>query len=306
MIFIYRGISYCIAALPLRAALALGRLLGWIFGSVLRYHRHDALDSLARAMPDLSETERKVAVDTMYANLGMNIVEMLRQIKMDQSYLENHVEWDGIEHIRDALQEGRGVCILTAHIGNWELLCSLYPYVNRIPMNIIAKPVKGKSMQRYLQEIRSRYGMGVLPAKGAYRECIRRLRRGEVLAFVLDQNMIRREGEFVEFFGRPACTTLGLAHMAAQAGCPVVPAFAFRKPGGKHKVITMPALRAPANKEVETLAQHTAEYTGIIEDVIRKDPSQWIWIHRRWKTSPAADDVVFRRKDQDGRTKAGE
>lgn len=285
-IHVLRGVSRGIAALPLSDALAFGRFLGWLYGSVVRYHRSDALAEFKRVFPETSDRDVRKAIDRMYAHLGMNVVESLRLIAPSETYLNAYVQWEGKEHVQQALEQGRGVLLLTGHLGNWELLASLASRVFGRPFSIIAKPIKGKAFQRYLEETRGRFGMRVLPAKGSYRECFRALKRNEMIGFVLDQNMIRREGVFVDFLGRPACTTPGLAHLAVRTGAVVVPAFARRVGQDRHRAEFLPPMDPPADDSEKALTEATARYTALIEQKVREIPEQWIWLHRRWRTTP--------------------
>lgn len=286
MILLIRFLSFILAALPLSAALAVGRGAGWVFGTLIRYHRADALDALRRSFPEKTDREIKGITNRMYANLGMNAVEILRLRHADDEYLSTHIEWAGLENLRPMQDAGRGGMILTAHLGNWEMLSIVAPEAISIPCSVIVKKIKGKTLPAYVDESRTQFGLKLLPAKNSYRNCLRTLRRNELLGFVIDQNMISREGEFINFFGRPACTTLGLAHLAARAKAPVIPFFPIRKPNGHHQAIFLPAIEPPPSSEKEDLIAATREYSRIVEDMIRKYPDQWIWIHRRWKTKP--------------------
>lgn len=287
---IVRAISRLIGLLPHTVALALGRLLGWIFGCVVRHHRKDALDALRRAFPDRKPVDIRRILRDMYANLGMSMVEAIRLPYRQQEYLDRYVDWKGMDNFRAAEKRGKGVLFLAAHIDNWELVLMLAPKVFCKKTSVIAKEIKTRLGQEYMDRIRRIFGTELLPARNSYRKCLKALKNKEMIGFVLDQNMIRREGEFVEFFGRPACTTLGLAHLAARTGAPIVPVFPRRLPGGYHQVNVLPPLDPPSSGDKQTLIDATQEYTRLIEDEIRARPEQWIWIHRRWKTEPGNDD----------------
>lgn len=292
MIVLLRAVSRYMARMPLERALAVGRFLGRVYGSALRYHRADAVEAIMRSL-DADRAEAVSIADRMYAHLGMNVVESLRLIDPSETYLREYIEWSGEDNLREALGRGRGVFLLTAHVGNWEMTASLMPWKFQCGMHIIAKPIRGKALQQYLEETRGRFGMRVLPAKGAYKEILQALKRNEVVGFVLDQNMIRREGVFVDFFGRPACTTPGLAHLAAKTGAAVLPGFAVRLPGGRHRVEFLPPIDPPPDCEESTRIRATQAYTKLIEDHIRQYPDQWIWLHRRWKTTPDSLDTAY-------------
>lgn len=287
MTFLLQSIERILSALPLPAALRLGRGLGGLLGSVIRYHRADAEDALRRAFPDADARWVRETARRCYAHLGMNLVESLRLRRAGRAYVADRVAWSGIETLRRALEGGRGACLLTAHTGNWELACATAP-VFGLPLTIVVKPIKGRALDAHVAAVRQAFGLQTLPSRGSYRDCRRTLRDNGLLGFVLDQNMTRDEGVFVDFLGRPACTTAGLAHLAAVARAPVVPVFAERLDGGRHVIHVLPALEPPADTEPETLRAATQVYTRAIEDFIRAHPDQWIWLHRRWRTRPPA------------------
>lgn len=280
-----RALRSWMSRCDLPRALVRGRRAGYLLEHAVRYHREDAYDALRRAFPGEPESRIRQIVRGMYENLGMTLAESLRLLDEPIEAIKARVEWRGREILERERESGRGVCILTAHTGNWEMTCAVTPLFG-LPITIVAKPIRGQALSEYVRGIRTRFGLGVLPSKNAYRDCLRALRRNDLLGFVLDQNMTRDEGVFVDFFGRPACTTPGLAHIAARSGARVVPVFMERQEGGRHVVHVHPPLDPPPDTEPETLRAATQVYTRCIEDHVRAFPEQWIWIHRRWRTVP--------------------
>lgn len=288
MKWILKAVTGFMSALPLERALAVGRGLGWVFGSVLRYHHRDAFDALTRSFPDKSPEEIRGIVRQMYANLGMNMAELMRFPRTPAEELTAAVELSGEERLREALARGKGVIVLTAHIGNWDLLCTVWPRLG-YPLTVITKDIKGGVVNDFWMDARRRFGLRFVPAHNSYRACLTALKKNETVGFILDQNMIRAEGVFVDFFGRPACTTPGLAYMSAHSGAPVVPIFLIRGEKGRHQVRILPLIEPPPDRKPETIREFTQKYTSILEQVIREHPDQWIWIHRRWRTVPMSD-----------------
>ena len=290
MILLLKSLSWFLCALPLPVALAVGRGLGWIYGSVLRYRRAESLVALRRAFPERSVEDLKRIRSRMYANLGMNVVESLRVAGIDQDFVDRHITPVNQERIDEARKSGGGLLVLTAHVGNWEMLCVIAPtFVHHL--TIVAKTMKSESLTRFIEQTRGRFGTRVLPSRNVYRECLRVLRNKETLGFILDQNRTQVDGVFVDFFGRPACTSTGLALLSYQAKAPVVPVFSVRKPGGYHDVHVLPPIEPPPDREPETIRAYTQRYTTEIENMIRQYPDQWIWVHRRWRTQPSPPPV---------------
>lgn len=285
LMIVLKGLSKIFSALSLPSALRVGRGLGWFYGNVIRHHRKDAVDALRRSLPEKTDDERKTILSQMYRNLGMNTIEEFRMASVSHAYLEENILWEHETYVREALTHGKGMIVLTAHLGNFDLLCTIAPKFN-YPTTIISKVIKNAAINKLWMDARSRFGLKFLPAHNSYRQCLAALRKNEIVGFALDQNMIDTEGIFVDFFGKPACTSPGLAYMAAQSGAMVVPVFMIRIENGRHRVVVMPPIPAPPNRKPETIQEYTQLYTKIIEDAIRMHPDQWIWVHRRWKTVP--------------------
>jgi KDO2-lipid IV(A) lauroyltransferase len=272
--------------MPLPAALTVGRGIGWFYGSVMRYHRADAREALALSLPERSPSERRRILRRMYAHLGMNAVELCRLTMTRPEDLIRQIRWEGEEHAPGVLARGKGALALSAHLGNWDLLCALSPKLG-YPLTIITKEIRNRGINQWWMDVRQRFGLRFVPAHNSYRTCLAELRHNGVIGFILDQNMTYDEGLFVEFFGRPACTTPGLAYLSAHSGAPVVPVFTLREPEpGVHRVRILPPIEPPPDRKPETILAFTQRYTRIIEGMIRQYPEQWIWIHRRWRTQP--------------------
>jgi KDO2-lipid IV(A) lauroyltransferase len=281
---LFKLFAAAMARLPLPVALAMGRGLGRFFGLVVARQRRRALAHLAQCLPEKSDAERRAICRRMFANLGMNTIEMFRWIGGAESELQTRIRFDGTDTAREALARGRGVLVLTAHIGNFDLM-GLWA-ASRYPLTIISKDLKNEALNTFWMEKRARAGLKIVPAHNSYRACLSVLKRGECLGFILDQNMTRKEGIFVNFFGRPACTTPGLAVLSAHAGAPVLPIFIVRGPGGLHEIKVGRRMDPPADRTPASIAQATEEYTSVIENMVRAYPDQWIWMHRRWRTQP--------------------
>lgn len=279
------SIARAVSALPERAAQRLGDALAFLVGRVARYRRADADDALRRSLPHLTDAERRRILNAMYRHLALNVIEMLRVERDGVAGVQRRMEWRGREHLDRALADGRGVLLLSAHTGNWELGITALPSYGYATA-VVVKRIRSAAVNARIERLRRAFGLRVLPAQGAYRDCLRALQRNEILGFVLDQNRTIYDGIFVNFFGRPACTSPGLAHLAAVSRAPVVPGFMERLADGRHRYHIGAPLAPPSSREPEALAEATQRYTRVIEDFVREHPEQWIWIHRRWKTRP--------------------
>lgn len=283
------GFAGAVSRVSLDRALAVGRGIGWVLGSLVRYRRAESAAAIRRCLPGLPEARIREVLDEMYAGFGQNAMESFWLTpEALPGYLRNRVDVHGREIVESEMAKGRGALVLASHAGNWDLLCRGTRGLE-FPLTIISKTVRSRSFEIFGRVIRERFGLRVLPAHGSYRACLRTLRRNEILGFALDQNMTRTEGIFVDFFGRPACTTPGLAYLSAQSGASVIPIFIERLPGGRHVIRVMTPLPPPADLKPETIHTATQAYSRLTEDWVRAHPGQWIWIHRRWRTQPVPE-----------------
>ena len=284
MYLLLKWLSRFLAALPLRFCLALGRGLGELAYLLVRRHRRTVLGEMQRCFPNDSRSALKSRLRRVYRAMAMNYMEVFRWVGGGDAELDARVHIAGAEHLHAALSGGRGVLVLTAHTGNWDLM-GLWA-ARRYPLTIISKELRQAGVNRFWMEARQRFGLKIVAAHHSYRACLQVLRRGEVLGFILDQNMTRMEGIFVDFFGKPACTTPGLAFLSAHARAPIVPCFMLREADGTHRLEVGPPIEPPPDRDPGTIHAATQHYTRVIEDVIRRNPDQWIWMHRRWRTVP--------------------
>ena len=280
-----------LAALPLRAARALARLLAALFSRVFRIRRAVVLDALARSLPDLSPAERLRLYRSIWFNQVLTFVELLRFVGGRTGEFKSLLDVSGLENAAAAHAQGKGVLVLIAHYGNYPLLALHVPSLFGYPLALVAKPLRNSSLSAAWFDLFAKHGCTAIPAPPAYRPCLRALRAGQFVGFMLDQNRPAPHGVFVPFFGRPASTTNGLAILAAQTSAPTLPVFLHRSPDGRHHLLALPPIPPPADRSPETLLAFTARCTAIIEEQIRLHPSQWLWFHKRWKTQPPPPDA---------------
>jgi KDO2-lipid IV(A) lauroyltransferase len=202
---------------------------------------------------------------------------------------ENVHEWgdvEGLEHYYEAIAKGKGILSIVAHFGNWELLPMGIPIYAK-PIYIVYRPLDNKIVDNMVEYVRTLRGNVLIPKGGSGKQIMELLKHNEIIGILSDQNVSVQEGVFVDFFGRPACTSVGLAVMAMRSGAPVLAIFPARQKSGRYKVILKPPMEAVVTGDDEKdLVVNTQRFTRVIEDVIREYPEQWFWFHQRWKTKP--------------------
>lgn len=278
-----------VAALPLGWAMALARQWGWALAHLLRLRRTYVLDTLARCFPEKTGKERQAIYVGMCRHQALNLMELIRFVGGKDAELGQRFEVRGEEIVKEALARGKGLLVLTAHFGNFALLSLQVPHLFGYPLSIIAKPLKNGTLNGLWWAMQRKAGVNGIPSHNAYRASVRALRKNGLVGFMLDQNRPAGQGVFVDFFERPASTTPGLAVMSAHVGAPVAPVFMRRTSDGRHMVEVHPLIEPPPDRQKETLQAFTAACTKIIEDEIRRYPEQWLWLHKRWKSRPAAE-----------------
>lgn len=287
-----RLLAKFLAALPWRAAMALGRHWGWLCASVLRIRRREVLATLERCFPEKSPAERLAIYKGVWQNQCLTVVEVARYMGGRRTEVLDSMEVIGQEPVQPLVDDTEhGILILVSHLGNYPLLAFNVPRAFGRPLSFIYKEFRSPAVNRAWSELHEAAGIEGIPSKNAYRPALKALKAGHILGFMLDQNRPTGQGLFVPYFGRPASTSPGLALMSFQSKCPVVPVFARRAPDGHHIVEIGTPVPPPADRAPETLLAATAHYTTLIEDAVRAHPDQWLWLHRRWKSQPPADDV---------------
>ena len=209
---------------------------------------------------------------------------------MSRDDLMSRVSIVGEENLRAARARGKGVFLLSAHIGNWEVGALAAGLLGE-PIAPVVRPLDNPLLEEELGRLRRRFGNRPVPKKQATRELLRAMARNETVAILVDQNVLPREAVFVPFFGRPAATTPSLALLQLKTGAAVVPVFTWPEADGRYRL----AFEAPILPEEfagdgvdreERVRRATARYMAVTEAAVRKDPAAWLWVHNRWKTQP--------------------
>jgi KDO2-lipid IV(A) lauroyltransferase len=280
------AVTAVVRRLPRRLVLALGRGLGRLWGSLDRRHLRIAADNLHQAFPDWDEDRVQRTARGVYAHFGTILFDILWMDGRSREELLALTDVEGLEEARAAVASGRGVVCPTGHFGNWEFQGVVSPlFVG--PFSVVARPLDNPALDRRLVGLRTSTGNTVIYKKRALSQIIQTIRGGGVVAIVIDQNVQEKDGIFVDFFGRPACTTTVAAALALKTGCMILPVRCPLGPGGRYRMIYGPPVEWEGEgRGPEAVAALTQRLTTIIESWVREHPEQWLWLHRRWKTQP--------------------
>jgi KDO2-lipid IV(A) lauroyltransferase len=283
---LYRGLIAVSAIgrrIPLGVARAIGRGLGSLAWHVARRERDRALRHLAIAFPERDDAERKRIARAMFRHLGMSLLEIAWLPNVNAANREETTVVEGMDRLLEIIDSGRGIVIFTAHCGNWEWLSYITGTFGR-PVAVLQRERDDPQMNRYITEVRARAGVKTIDrgTPSSARDMIGAVRRGGILAFVLDQN-IRTESVKVPFFGKPALTPIGPVQFAIRTEAVVAPAFIERRADGKQYATFGEPIHCKRGDDPVALA---ARITTLIEEQIRRVPEQWVWMHDRWRERP--------------------
>jgi len=269
---------------PLRKALFIG--VSRMFYHLIPRQRLIAAHNLRRAFPEKSEVEILRIVQSVYRNMGIVAAEFFDIPRLTKENIAAQVETEGLENCWKALEKGQGLLLFSAHFGNWELEAAAAALLIK-PAVVIYRPLDSPLLDHLVLRVRSATGNIPLAKEHAMRPMLRALKQNGILGILIDQNMAWYEGVFVDYFGRPACTTDGLALLALHTEAPVLPAYMVRLPDGRYRLVFGPEVEVirTGDRDADILA-NTQRFTKVIEQIVRRYPDQWLWVHQRWKTQP--------------------
>lgn len=292
----YVGVRLVSAALhcfPVDANLQTARLIGDFMYLVDRKHRERAMHNLRRSFPDMSERQQQRLARQCMHQLVMLAIEVLFTTRLIR--LDTWVKYCRLDRFAELVQlllkRGQGVIMLTGHYGNWEILGYVLATLG-FETTSVARPLDNPYLNEWIMGVRERQGQKIVGKKGATTEITDVLDRGGAVGFIADQNA-GSKGIFVDFFGRKASTYKSIGLLAMQYEVPVVIGYARRVDGRFHFSIGVQDVIYPGDwkSQDDPLRYITQRYTKGIEDIVRGDPGQYLWLHRRWKTRPRGEEA---------------
>lgn len=270
---------------PLRefCAAALGRL----FYALAGQRRRITLDNLQRALGrEKTPAEIQFIARRVFENLCRMIFEIGWAMRIKEPEFPRFFKLTGVSDYEKALAKGKGVLLLIAHFGNWELL-PIVAHMTRMPVRIVYRPMDFAGLDLFFKENRSRFGGVPVPThRGAMQKIYRALRQGCPVGMLMDQGADWYDGVFVDFFNRRAATNTGMAILALKSQAPVVPLFLVRRPRGFEAVFGPELPLIQTGDRTRDLEANTQLYNRVIEAYARNFTDQWFWIHHRWKNRP--------------------
>lgn len=283
---VFQSIAFLVRRLPITGARWLGRNFGRFLFHPVGYRKEVTLSNLKRAFPEKSDAEISAIARGSYENIGITLMEFLWFPKMSPGQLREMVHFDKPEVLQNAYKKGKGLIILSAHFGNWEVMGQSFVVTFGFSVSGIAKTQSNPLVNSTINRWRSRIGNKAIPMETSLREIVKALRNGEAVGLVADQ-AAPKENIAVEFFGTMVPTHQGPSALCLKMGSPMVTVFSVRRPDGSYDAIVqeVPSEDLRGDSE-ENVIELTRRHVKITEDIIRKHPDHWLWQHKRWKHLP--------------------
>ncbi len=281
-------------ALPRSITIGLGRLLGVLAYALMSRLRKVGLRNLQIAFPAMPEKQRRQIIFKLFQGLGRQLAEFCMFPRYTPENARKIATYDGFENYERARAAGKGVLLLTAHLGGWEIGSFVHSIFGN-PIKIVVRRLDNRKVDALVEHYRTLHGNETFPKEDFARGLLAAMKAGETVGILMDTNMTPPQGVFVDFFGVPACTASGMARVALRSGATVVPAFTFWDERlKKYRVRFDPALKliSTGDDDADAIA-NTALFTRVIQEYAAKYPQQWLWVHRRWKTRPAGEAPVY-------------
>jgi KDO2-lipid IV(A) lauroyltransferase len=289
-----RAMVSVVGALPRNAARAVGAGIGGVAWLLVPRLRRVGMRNLQIAFPEKTPGQRKEILRGVYRSLGWQLGEFCKMRAYGVEQASRFIRYEGLENYLAAREKGRGVLVLTGHLGAWEL-SSFYHSLMGYPMSLVIRRLDNPLVDAFVNGIRSLHGNQVIHKDDFARGLLTAMHRGETVGILMDTNMTPPQGVFVPYFGVEACTATALARVALKSGAAVLPGFLVWEAAEKKYVLRFgEALELVRSGDAaEDIVANTANFTATIEAYVRRYPEQWLWVHRRWKTRPEGEEKLY-------------
>ncbi len=277
------GAGTAVTFLPRFLEMRLGRVLGRFLLAIDFKRYKIAQENMARCLPELSDEERRRLLVENYRHYGILALELLHYFSPFRGHFSDYARriavLEGYENWQAANARGKGVMCISLHMANWELMLALAA-LRGIPSTLVTRHLKPEWLHKRLEAERLAYGCRCVYAPNTLLVVLRALRHGESVGIAMDQYMHPPAGIPVKFFGVEVDTLTAPTTLALRTGAALLPVTQKREPDGRVRIIMFPEIKPGPEQD---LALATAPLIRVIEGMIRDNPSQWLWVHRRFK-----------------------
>lgn len=291
------GLTYI---LPAGAVFYLGKGIAHIFYWLNTRKRKEALQNILMAFPGISLQQACSYYRESLENLAYSAIEFLSFSQWGRRGVKRAVrEVEGKEILKEAYDRGKGVILISGHLGNWELL-GAWLAVSGFPLVAVEKEQEDSFLNRLILHTRKKMSIELISKDiPDFRDLLRALKQGKGVGLISDQNAGKR-GVLAKFLGRTTSTFAGPVLLAKASGAPMIPIFDIRLGPGAHKITALPPLPLSWEKNLDqAVLQNVQLYTDAIANMVRKYPGQWLWLHRRWREGEEKMDEPFLQQAQE-------
>ncbi|MBS3819501.1 lysophospholipid acyltransferase family protein [bacterium] len=281
---LFKSLQFFISFLPRKICLCFGKIMGLFFFYTDKKHRFLAFSNLKTALgTELPLYQRKRVARKSFIHFGRMIMEVIKFPHLPPLQKKNLVETHGISYLKQALAQGKGALLFTAHYGNWEI--APYFVTHLAKLKVIARHLDNPFLENELLRIRSSLQSHIIYKHKAAKKVLRSLQANQMVAILIDQNVLPDQAVFVDFFGKKAATTPSLAYFQLKTQAPLIPVFCYPISPDKYILNIHPPLNPSlsGDSQKDTL-KITQLCTKMIESQIREHAEYWLWFHNRWKS----------------------
>lgn len=280
------GIVILIRKLPREWGISIGRHISLFYYKIGGKQQRYAIENLEKAFEgEKSKKEIQNIAKNVFLHFGTAMIDAIRIPVYTKRELDDLITPRNFHYAKQLLESKKGVIFLTAHFGNWELM-GAWLASKGYPVKVVATPLSDPRLDKLIVETRNKAGYFNIARGVSPKEIIRALRNGDSLGILIDQDTDVK-GVFVNFFGRKAHTAIGPVLLAAKYNVPIIPAFMHMKPDKRYVLEFYPPIRlADTGSPDRDLIANVQQCSDAYEEIIRRYPEQWAWMHRRWKKQP--------------------
>ena len=289
-----KALIFTLENLPRIAALRVAGMIGEIAAIIDVKERKLAEENLRRVYGGKwSDTKVKLVARECFVKMALNAADVIQSRNWTPDDLGKLVDVEGIEHFDGAFARGKGVVAVTGHIGNFELLAAWFAAVSKVPLSVIGRRLYDDRLDELVVQNRQRFGIENIPSDASAKTVFSTLRGGRMLGVLIDLDSSKIAGEFVPFFGMPARTASGPIIIGRRTASSIVPMAMFRTQDDRFMIKILSSIDIPQTEDREAdILKALTQCNKALEELINLDPTQWAWIHNRWKSKPSGIDGV--------------
>ncbi|HPI38381.1 MAG TPA: lysophospholipid acyltransferase family protein [Ignavibacteriaceae bacterium] len=281
ILFSFFSKIFCV--LGIKQARKAAALLAFLFFYIIPIRKKVVIENLTHAFPEKSNDEIKTLAFNCYKSFSITLIEILTFPIFSEQDILKQLQFIDLDLVKSLYEKDKGLILLTAHFGNWELAAIALGIKLGIPLHIIVKSQRNTLVDNWMNSFRTKWTNKVIPLGISIRQTYKELINKNILALVADQRG-PEEGIRVDFFNRPSATYTGPAVLALKTGAPIVMGIVVRQPDYTYrlKFEEISSDDLPGGQE-EMVKGITQRHTSLLENYVRMNPEQWFWMHKRWK-----------------------